>query len=111
MKKTVFAAAIVFLASFSAYADGAKKEFSVTVTDKGFEPKLIHAKSGEHVVLNITRKTDATCAKEVQVPSVNKNKIDLPLNKVVSVDLGELKKGDIKFGCGMMMETAQIHVN
>ena len=113
MNKTVITFVAAILASVGAQAHGAKKEINVTVTEKGFEPSQIQAKAGEHVVLNITRKTDTTCAKQVQVPSVSKDKkIDLPLNKVVSVDLGELKKGEVKFGCGMsMMVAAQVLVN
>lgn len=113
MNRAILTLTAAILASTVTQAHGDKKEINVSVTEKGFDPKVIHAKPGEHVVLNITRKTESTCAKQVQVPAVMKDKkIDLPLNKVVAVDLGELKKGEIKFGCGMgMMEAAQVHVN
>lgn len=78
------------------------KKIEVSVTEDGFVPSKIEAQAGENVVLNITRKTDSTCAKSVTVPSLNLKK-DLPLNKMVSLKLGKLEKGEIKFGCGMGM--------
>lgn len=112
MKTILLTFATLTLASYSSYAHGKKKEISVSVTEKGFEPKKIDVKAGEHVVLNLTRTTDVTCAKQVQVPSKN-IKITLEVkDKSYSVDLGKVQKGEIKFGCGMdMMEAAQIIVN
>lgn len=82
----------------------------LAVTDNGFEPKIVHVKPRSSVTLMITRKTDSTCATQIQVPSKNIKK-DLPLNKTVSVELGKLEKGEIRFGCGMeMMVGGQIHV-
>jgi plastocyanin domain-containing protein len=61
-------------------------------------------------VLSITRKTDTTCAKQIQVPTKKVN-VDLPLNKTVTIALGKLEKGEIRFGCGMnMMESGKILV-
>lgn len=37
-----------------------------------------------------------------------KIKKGLPLNKEIKVDLGTLKKGDIRFACGMNMVSANI---
>lgn len=80
----------------------------VAVTDKGFEPSTIKTAHGKSVILNVTRKTDETCAVAIQVPS-KKIKKDLPLNQTVSIDLGILEKGEISFGCGMnMMEGGRI---
>lgn len=86
------------------------QSLKVTVTENGFEPKTLDVRPGTDVVLEVTRKTDSTCAKQVQVPS-KKIKVDLPLNKTVSVALGKVVKGEIRFGCGMsMMESGQIFV-
>lgn len=52
--------------------------------------------------MKTTRKTDETCATEIQVPSKKITK-KLPLNKTVTVNLGRLEKGEIRFGCGMNM--------
>ncbi|HEY8272237.1 MAG TPA: cupredoxin domain-containing protein [Pseudobdellovibrionaceae bacterium] len=82
----------------------------LSVTEKGFEPNSIDVGPGKTVILKITRKTDSTCATEIQIPA-KKIKKDLPLNKDVSIDLGKLEKGEIRFGCGMnMMEGGRIIV-
>lgn len=91
-------------------ADAPKSQvIDVTVTEKGFEPSSIDLKSGQPVVLKVTRKTDSTCATEIQIPS-KKVKKDLPLNETVSIDLGKVKKGDLNFACGMNMIKGQLHV-
>lgn len=82
---------------------------NLTVTEKGFEPNTINVKPGTNLELKITRKTDSTCATQVQVASRNIKK-DLPLNKTVSIDIGKVEKGEIKFGCGMNMVTGIIFV-
>lgn len=80
----------------------------VVVTDKGFEPSSIDVKANQPVVLKVTRKTDSTCATEIQIPS-KKIKKDLPLNETISIDLGKVKTGDLNFACGMNMIKGQIH--
>jgi plastocyanin domain-containing protein len=84
------------------------KAIEVSVTEKGFEPNVIKVRPGDSVTLTITRKTDATCATMVQVPT-KKIKKDLPLNTPVTLSLGIAPKGEIRFGCGMnMMEGARV---
>lgn len=80
------------------------------VTEKGFEPSTVDVNPGVPVVLKITRKTDATCATSIKIPAKNIKK-DLPLNKAVSVEVGKLEKGEIRFACGMDMITGVIHVH
>ncbi len=113
--KKIFISVVVIFSSLSIYAAESKKaetvKTEVSVTENGFEPSTITVKPGSNVILNITRKTDSTCATQVQVPS-KKIKKDLPLNKMVSVDIGTVKNGEIAFGCGMnMMVGARIIVN
>ena len=79
-----------------------KQEIVVDVTDRGFQPSDIHVKPGEPVVLKITRKSDLTCATSIEIPD-KKIKADLPLNQTVTVELGPLQKGEIRFGCAMKM--------
>lgn len=87
-----------------------KENIPVEVTDKGFVPNLINVKPGIEVTLEITRKTDATCSTEIQVPS-KKIRVALPLDQKVAVTLGKLEKGEIRFGCGMnMMEGGRITI-
>jgi plastocyanin domain-containing protein len=112
MKKQIIAAVMMVLTvSGIAEAKSISQNVELSVTEKGFEPNSIDVKPGSDVVLKVTRKTDSTCAKQVQVPSKN-TKMDLPLNKVVSISLGKLEKGEIRFGCGMnMMEAGRILVH
>lgn len=87
-----------------------KQIVNIKVTKKGYEPSQIDVEPGTHVILHVTRKTNTNCAKEIVVPSLHIEE-KLPLNKMVSINLGKLAKGEIKFGCGMdMMTSGQITV-
>ena len=108
--RILMAAVMAFALGGFAQAKSANQNIELSVTEKGFEPNSIDVNPGSEVILNVTRKTDSTCAKQVQIPS-KKIKMDLPLNKTVSISLGKLKKGEIRFGCGMnMMESGRIVV-
>jgi len=78
------------------------RTINVEVTDKGFVPSSIEVKKNENINLSVTRKTDSTCARQIQVPSL-KIKEQLPLNTPVQIKLGNLGESEIKFGCGMNM--------
>ncbi|MBC7712574.1 MAG: cupredoxin domain-containing protein [Rhizobacter sp.] len=82
-------------------------EYKLVITEKGYVPDHLSVKAGTPVVLKITRQTNATCAREVLVPSQN-IRVELPLNKEVSVKVAALKKGEIKFGCAMNMMVAGV---
>ncbi len=99
------------VSAFGASAGAAEKQVvEVQALETGFTPKQIDVKPGIPVTLNVTRKTEDTCWAQIQVPS-KKIKVDLPVNKTVSLDLGKLEKGEIKFGCGMnMMDSGKILV-
>jgi len=93
------------------HAKEVAQKVTLSVTENGFEPKFIDVKPGTDVVLEVTRKTESTCAKEIQVPS-KKIKVELPRDKMISIALGKLEKGEIRFGCGMnMMEAGRIIVH
>jgi plastocyanin domain-containing protein len=77
-------------------------EVQVAVTENGFEPKEIQVKTGDDVTLVVTRKTDATCAKEIVVGD-GKVRAALPLNQSVRIDLGKVDAGGVKFACGENM--------
>lgn len=86
-----------------------KQIVTLSVTQNGFEPSQVDVKPGIPVVLKITRKTDSTCAKEILIPAKKINR-PLPLKKEVSVDVGKLEKGEIRFACSMDMIAGQILV-
>jgi plastocyanin domain-containing protein len=76
--------------------------YNMTITEKGYEPNTLKVKADTPFVIKIKRTTNATCAREITIPS-QKLKVDLPLNKEVEVKVGKLAKGDVKFGCAMDM--------
>ena len=101
---------LLILSTTVGFAKENKQIVNLEVTEKGFVPSTVDVKPGEPVILKITRKTDSTCSTLIQIPS-KKIKKDLPLNKTVSIDVGVLEKGEIRFGCGMdMMEGGKIFV-
>lgn len=110
--KTKILLAIMMICSLGGVIATAKEKnhqtIDLSVTEKGFEPKSIDVAPGSEVTLKVTRKTDSTCATQVQVPS-KKIKVPLPLNQTVTIALGKLEKGEVRFGCGMsMMEKGRI---
>lgn len=100
---------LLFLSTQVSIAKEAVQTIPVQVTENGFEPSKIDVKPGTHVILKVTRKTDTTCATSIQVKE-KKIKKELPLNKEVSVDLGTLQKGEIRYACGMDMITGHLIV-
>lgn len=105
---TSVTASINIFAAESKSASPKPQVIKLTVTDNGFEPGSIDVVAGSMVTLKVTRKTEATCATEIFVPS-KKIKKDLPMNKEVTVELGKLDKGEIRFACGMDMISGIIH--
>lgn len=110
--KNKIALALIVVSGFSFTAFGKaedKKTIELSVSEKGFDPKSIDVEAGSDVTLNVTRTTDDTCAKQIRIPSKDK-KVNLPLNKPVKIALGKLAKGEIRFVCGMDMESGLIVV-
>lgn len=90
------------LISGISYSKTTPNEYKMLVTEKGFEPSTLKVVANKPVVIKITRKTNATCAREITIPS-QKLKVDLPLDKEVTVKVDALSVGKIKFGCAMDM--------
>ena len=106
--KLIFLSLVLF--SITSFAKDQALEVKLSVTANGFEPNKIDVPPQKPVTLQVTRTTDDTCATEIQIPSLKLRK-KLPLNKTVSIDLGRLEKGEIRFGCGMnMMDSGMIYV-
>ena len=107
----IFVIASLSSISEGAFAKQAPQKVTISVTDKGFEPKSVDVKPGTDVILEVTRKSESTCATKIQIPS-QKVLRDLPMNQMVSIALGVVKKGEIRFGCAEnMMESAKIVVH
>lgn len=108
--KQIFITLIAFFGLQISHAKEAPKTIELKVTETGFEPSEIKVTPGTHVILNVTRTTDRTCATEIQVKK-KKIKASLKdLNKMVSVDLGVVQKGNIRFACGMDMISGHVIV-
>jgi hypothetical protein len=75
---------------------------AISVNKAGFEPATAEVRAGVPVELVFTRRTDETCAKEVEVPSM-KIRETLPLNKPVSIAIPAGPPRTLAFACGMNM--------
>lgn len=93
-------------------ADGPRR-IDITITKAGFTPANIEVHKGKPVLLAFTRKTDATCAKNVIIDTGDKEKIerDLPLDKTVKVSATFKKSGKLSYACGMGHVRGVIHVH
>jgi plastocyanin domain-containing protein len=89
---------------------GAAKVIEMTVTSEGYVPDKIHVAKGEKVRLQITRKTDKTCATEIVIKDLGINQ-PLPLNKMVTVEFTPKKSGQLKYACGMDMISGILFVD
>lgn len=101
-----------FVTITSADPKPAPKRIEIVVTEKGFEPSRVQVAAAQPVTLVITRKTDRTCAKRVVVQLGDGKKIeqDLPLDKAVEVPVTFVKKGELRYACGMDMISGVILV-
>ena len=78
-------------------------------TAQGFEPNKIDVSSEAPVILKVTRTSDLTCGTEIVIKDKQINQ-KLPLNETVTINLGVLKKGKVKFACAMNMIKGTLNV-
>jgi len=79
-----------------------KGAIKVTVSKEGYTPKAIEIKVGQPATLAFIRIDNENCGQELVFPSLNIKK-ELPLGKVVTVDIPAEKPGEFNFACGMNM--------
>ncbi len=82
-------------------------EVKVDVTDKGFEPAEVKVPAGQPITLVMTRKTDQTCIKEVLFENPSQ-RVELPLNEPVSINLPASSKGTLTYQCGEKMISGRV---
>ena len=82
---------------------------AIAVTDSGFVPASIEVPAGKPIMLVVTRKTEATCAKQIVFEREGIRK-DLPLNQAVEVTVPPSQKGEITYSCDMGMISGKIVV-
>ena len=78
------------------------QNFTVKITERGFEPDNRTLRRGVQARITLLRTTDQTCAKEVVLPDFG-IKRELPLNQPVVITITPGKKGGFAFTCGMNM--------
>ena len=83
-------------------AEAGLQAVRIVASEKGFEPSRIPLQAGRPVQLTFLRTTDATCATEVAIPSLNITRA-LPLNQPIEIEFTPAKPGEVTFACGMDM--------
>ncbi len=114
LKSIALLCVVSLINSFSFAADQLKpletQVIDIDVNVRGFFPNIVQADPGKLVILKFTRKTKDTCATTVEIP-LKKIKRKLPLNKTVTIKVGLLEPGEVKFGCAVgKMENGIIYV-
>ncbi len=90
----------------------AAPKLSVRVTTKGFEPDRLMVPGGAPVILEFTRTTNETCAKQVVVEVGGGQKVtrELPLDQAVAISATFATGGELRYACGMDMISGVISV-
>lgn len=88
------------------------KRLEISVTKKGFEPESVNVPANKPVTLVFTRKTQATCTKEIVLKLADGKKIEraLPLDTPVEIAVTFPKAGKLDYACGMDMNKGFIVV-
>jgi plastocyanin domain-containing protein len=104
---------IVFAISFAlAPTTGAKprvQQFTVKISERGFEPETLKVRRGVPTRITFLRTTDNTCAKEIVISEFGVRR-ELPLNQPIVVSFTPNKKGEFSFTCGMNMMRGKLIV-
>jgi len=82
---------------------------AIAVTTEGFVPAAATATADVPIELVFTRRTDDTCAREVEVPSLKTRKA-LPLNQPISIVIPPGPARTLVFMCGMNMLKGSVAV-
>lgn len=73
-------------------------KLALSVTEQGFEPERAQVQAGVPLTLEITRKTDDTCATAIVLPDYGIQK-ELPLNQTVALTFTPKQAGELHYGC------------
>lgn len=76
---------------------------AITITPAGFEPAQIALAAGQPARLVFTRRTEQTCATNVQMPALGVPVTELPMEKPVAITVTPKENGTFTFACGMDM--------
>ena len=81
---------------------GKVQSATVTLTDKGYQPKSLKLRRGIPARVTFIRKIEETCGKAIAIPQYNIRR-ELPLNEPVVLEFTPNKPGEFNFTCGMGM--------
>jgi plastocyanin domain-containing protein len=89
----------------AAFAEPQPRHIDIAITKHGFDPDRITVAKDQAVELAFTRKTDATCAKQITLELGDGTKVskDLPLDHAVVVPVTFHKAGELHYACSMDM--------
>src|SRR5512144_236901 len=90
-------AAPVLAADRPAAPPPAGRTVEIKVTDAGFEPREVKARTGEPLTMVFTRVTDRTCITAIDIPEEKVKAFELPLNKPVRLTITPKKAGVLAF--------------
>lgn len=76
---------------------------SVVVSDMGYAPGTIELKAGIPARITFEQQSRSHCASQVQIPSFNVPKTDLPFGQKTVVEFTPKESGSFTFTCGMDM--------
>lgn len=105
----ILALAAVLVAGCGGSKGATSNSAAISVTEDGFEPKVVHVKAGSPVTLSVTRKTDKTCATELVLKEYDIQQ-NLPLNQTVTITFTPRDTGQLTYACGMDMYKGSIVV-
>lgn len=95
------------VAGVVAQNNGDKQTINMTVYATGYEPRIITAKAGVPLTLNLTTNKTEGCARAITFPTLKIQKI-LPETGITTIELPALAKGEIPFSCSMGMYSGKI---
>jgi len=82
---------------------------AISVTENGFEPKVVAVPAGKPVTLVVTRHTDETCVRDFVMAERNISR-PLPLERPVEITFTPEKPGDLTYACAMDMFRGTVRV-
>ena len=82
----------------------------IEISTRGYQPARLRLRRGLRARVTFLRTTDATCAKEIDLPDFNIRRV-LPLNQPVVVSFTPKTRGTFSFICGMKMLSGALIVH
>ena len=106
---SVIVLAIAFALSLTAHAKPRVQQFTVKITERGFEPESLKLRRGVPARITFLRTLDNTCATEIVISEFGIRRA-LPLNQPTVVSFTPNRKGEFSFTCGMNMMRGKLIV-